>query len=401
MAHPHSVSSVDKALAIPELLPKRLLDLFLSRAFREAVLAISAHHLEFDETRIFLKQEQEIFLQVSGGHVHRAKLSADIGMDMDEHNANSLLSKVGQCCPRVKDIVLQVRNASDHTQPDCELATIKTLTSAAKELIYGAKNLETLTLSFEEKAVFFPCQLFLDLAPHAQHVRGLHVMLAEYGGDYFGGDEGMVVNYDSLLPFLEAYPNLSHLAFTGAGFLHGFLYLSDQEATLQPYLHTSQRDCRETVYVLRLMPKLMSVTMRKLHFSDGLYGDTNHQIMLGTFQNMTDNGVRLEHFLHRRSLPWSPQNLKPPRTSGSGRWPNCSTKSRPFFKSPRISFDPAVQVNMTNLGPQVIQRFLFLEELYITSSARSDDLTAFSGRKDLSLTVSTVANQGDFPTWRI
>ncbi|KFH64475.1 hypothetical protein MVEG_09209 [Podila verticillata NRRL 6337] len=179
MAHPHSVSSVDKALAIPELLPKRLLDLFLSRAFREAVLAISAHHLEFDETRIFLKQEQEIFLQVSGGHVHRAKLSADIGMDMDEHNANSLLSKVGQCCPRVKDIVLQVRNASDHTQPDCELATIKTLTSAAKELIYGAKNLETLTLSFEEKAVFFPCQLFLDLAPHAQHVRGLHVMLAE------------------------------------------------------------------------------------------------------------------------------------------------------------------------------------------------------------------------------
>ncbi|KAF9210404.1 hypothetical protein BGZ59_009483 [Podila verticillata] len=241
MAHPHSVSSVDKALAITELLPKRLLDLFLSRAFREAVLAISAHHLEFDETRIFLKQEQEIFLQVSGGHVHRAKLSADIGMDMDEHNANSLLSKVGQCCPRVKDIVLQVRNASDHTQPDCELATIKTLTSAAKELIYGAKNLETLTLSFEEKAVFFPCQLFLDLAPHAQHVRGLHVMLAEYGGDYFGGDEGMVVNYDSLLPFLEAYPNLSHLAFTGAGFLHGFLYLSDQEATLQPYLHTSQR----------------------------------------------------------------------------------------------------------------------------------------------------------------
>ncbi|KAF8928924.1 hypothetical protein BGZ52_002761, partial [Haplosporangium bisporale] len=234
MAHPHSVSSVDKALAIPELLPKRLLDLFLSRAFREAVLAISAHHLEFDETRIFLKQEQEIFLQVSGGHVHRAKLSADIGMDMDEHNANSLLSKVGQCCPRVKDIVLQVRNASDHTQPDCELATIKTLTSAAKELIYGAKNLETLTLSFEEKAVFFPCQLFLDLAPHAQHVRGLHVMLAD--------------------------------------------------------------DCRETVYVLRLMPKLMSVTMRKLHFSDGLYGDTNHQIMLGTFQNMTDNGVRLEHF---------------------------------------------------------------------------------------------------------
>lgn len=32
--------------------------------------------------------------------------------------------------------------------------------------------------------------------------------------------------------------SLSHLAFTGTGFLHGFLYLSDQEANLQPYLHT-------------------------------------------------------------------------------------------------------------------------------------------------------------------
>lgn len=68
-------------------------------------------------------------------------------------------------------------------------------------------------------------------------------------------------------------------------------------------------------------------------------------------------------------------------------------ESRPFLKSLRISFDLAVQVNIANLGPHVVQRFLFLEKLHITSSARFDDLTAFSGREDLSLTVLTVANQ--------
>lgn len=171
MARLHSVSSVETALAIPELLqnifhfsPKKaLLNLSLVfHAFRKAVLANSAYHLEFDETK-FLPEERESSLQVSGARVHRAKLSVDIGVDKDEYNANSLLSKVGQHCPRVKDIALQVRNASDHTQPDGGLATIKTLTSTAKELISSAKNLEILTLSFEEKAALFPCRLFVDL----------------------------------------------------------------------------------------------------------------------------------------------------------------------------------------------------------------------------------------------
>lgn len=65
-------------------------------------------------------------------------------------------------------------------------------------------------------------------------------------------------------------------------------------------------------------------------------------------------------------------------------------EERPFFRSFRVSFDPVVEA-ASNLRAQVVPRFRFLEELTITGPSSSDDLrTAFSGRADLSVTISTI-----------
>lgn len=111
---------------------------------------------------------------------------------------------------------------------------IKILPAAVKDLIGNAKYLDTLTLAFQEQTPQFPADLLVDLAPHAQQIRALHIT-SQYSGER--GDEGMLAIFE-LLPFLVAFPGLTHLVFTGVEFIFGHLYQAIDIDRLQPHLHT-------------------------------------------------------------------------------------------------------------------------------------------------------------------
>jgi hypothetical protein len=197
----------------------------------------------------------------------------------------------------------------------------------------------------------FPSHLLADLAPHAQHIRALHIK-SRYGGGRT--DEAMIAAYEILLPFLEAFPDLTHLAFARVGFIFGYLYSHLDVRRLQPHLRTYPSvasldlgpigptgmgvlkinvlfPCLQTFAVadiesparsapagtvfsklehfsvtegistcvncfLILMPKLTSFKLQRLSFSQGASGESMHAVTQRTFTAMADNGVRLEHF---------------------------------------------------------------------------------------------------------
>ncbi|KAG0032618.1 hypothetical protein BGZ82_006469 [Podila clonocystis] len=356
---PVSATATEFALDIPEILqhilrfiPKRSLCNLgrVSHTFRAAVLASSCPLL-LDETKI-PPDEQERFLRVNGSRIYKAELSSDISINNDKPEFQRLLASVRQHCPRVQDIRLHVLNARNLTYHH-GLPQLKNLTSAVKDLISNAKHLDTLTLGFQEKMAIFPYLLLANLAPHAQHIRELHIK-SRYGGGR--DDEAMIAAYEILLPFLEAFPDLTHLALTGVGFFFGCLYQDSNVDELQPHLHTfpsvtsldlgpayltgmgvlqinilfpclqtlcaitdigspsqpapagtvfaklehfsvAERSSTTVYYFLRLMPKLTSLKLQRLYFNQNPNsGENTHALIRSTFDAMTDNGVRLEHF---------------------------------------------------------------------------------------------------------
>ncbi|KAG0327142.1 hypothetical protein BG000_001058 [Podila horticola] len=132
--------------------------------------------------------------------MRKAELPTDISVEMDNPKFQRLL---------VQDIELHICNARNLTYQS-KLPQLKNLSAAVKDLIDNAKYLDTLTLGFLEKMPVFPFHFLVDLAPHAQHIHTLHSK-SRYGGDR----SDVVAAYEIFLPFLEAFPDLTHLAFTG------------------------------------------------------------------------------------------------------------------------------------------------------------------------------------------
>ncbi|KAG0089027.1 hypothetical protein BGZ93_005484 [Podila epicladia] len=360
---PDSDSAVNIVFTIPELVqnilqfvPKRVLHnlSLVSRSFRAGVLGLSTCPLRFDERRI-PPRERNQFLKVCGSRIKKISLLA-VGFSVDgkdDRKLNKRLSKLQQLCPQIKDMELDVACiALEALFARSIEPRIKNLAPTIKSLIFSAKNLNTLTLSFKAEALIFPAEVLVDLAPHAQHISELRFTALD--------DEryryGMTATYQSLVSFLEAFPNLSRLAFAQVRFGDGALYTEDEMPNLQSHLHTfpcvtsldlgvymladdgifqisilfpclqiltvgiinkrsppsippdvefahlqefnvEYGDYYVTDRVLKRMPRLRSLRMRWVNFDSGRNGDHFHQLMLDTFQAMTDNGVRLEHFV--------------------------------------------------------------------------------------------------------
>lgn len=67
-----------------------------------------------------------------------------------------------------------------------------------------------MTLAYQEQMAMLPTKLLVDLAPHPQQIRALHIMSQYCHGR---GDETMVTASQLLAPFLEAFPALARLTF--------------------------------------------------------------------------------------------------------------------------------------------------------------------------------------------
>ncbi|KAG0032617.1 hypothetical protein BGZ82_006468 [Podila clonocystis] len=344
---------------ILQFVPKRTLRNvgLVSRTFRAGVLALSAFRLRYDERKI-LPHERSQFLKAHGRRISRIAFSiVDVSVEAkDDGRLNKLLSKLQKHCSQVKDIDLAVACIALGTLYTGSTAPrIKNLAPAIKGLISSSKNLDTLTLSFKEEALRFPAQVLVDLAPHAQHISELHITALD-GGHYPYDVNAMSITYHLLVSILEAFPKLSRLAFRQVNFGGGALYDETEILHLQPHLHTfpsvtsldlglnmlagegilqlsmlfpclqtlavgidntqsplsipqgvefahlqefnaEYGNCYVSDYVLKRMPKLRLLRMRGVYFDSGIYAEAAHQLMVETFQAMTDNGVRLEQFV--------------------------------------------------------------------------------------------------------
>lgn len=358
---PASDSAINTVLAIPELVqyilqfvPKQALHNLglVSRSFRAGVLNISTCPLRFDEREI-PPGERSQFLKAYGSRIRKITLFA-VGFGAegkDDSDLNKLLSKLQQHCPQIKDMDLDVACiALEALFTGSTAPRIKNLAPTIKSHISSAKNLNILTLSFKAEALIFPAEVLVDLAPHAQHISELRITADDGYHRY-----GMAATYQSLVSVLEAFPNLSRLAFMQVRFGDA-LYTEDEIPNLQPHLHifpsvtsldlgihmladegifqisilfpclqiltvginntqsppsippgaefahlqefnVEYGNCYVADHVLKRMPRLRSLRMRWVYFDSGPYADNFHQLMLDTFQAMTDNGVRLEHFV--------------------------------------------------------------------------------------------------------
>ncbi|KAF9324816.1 hypothetical protein BG006_000207 [Podila minutissima] len=209
---PASGSAINTVLAIPELV-QYILQFVPKRALHNLGLVSRSFRAGSSTSRL---------------------APCDLMNGKDDSDLNKLLSELQQHCPQIKDIELDVACvALEALFTGSTAPRIKNLAPTIKSLISNAKNLNILTLSFKAEALIFPAEVLVDLAPHAQDISELRITALDDGIYRYG----MAATYRSLVSVLEAFPNLSRLAFMQVRFGDDALYTEDEIPNLQPHLH--------------------------------------------------------------------------------------------------------------------------------------------------------------------